>query len=97
MTLIDNDSYQSPSIEGKEADVKSVVEAFVDSVKGDTEDEQRINLSILKNRLHMAVDYVMVNLPSGVERVDGSVIQPILDEVINEKLAELPIPEIVEE
>lgn len=31
-----------------------------------------------------AVSYVMLNLPNGVERVDGYVIEPLLNEVIAE-------------
>ena len=65
---------------------KAVVEAFVDSVIGDTKDEKATNLPLaLKHGTQMAVDYVQAHLPLGVERVDGALIRPILAEVVKEK------------
>lgn len=93
MSLISNDKYTMADISGKEENVKTVVEAYVDSIAGSTDDEKRVNYPyIKKSLLHGAVDYVMANLPAGVTRVDGLVIQPILDEVCAEKLAALPQP-----
>jgi len=39
----------------------------------------------------------MAHLPTGVTRVDGAVIKPILEQVITEKIASLPVEEVSEE
>lgn len=95
--MIEDNTYESPSIEGHETAVKNRVTSYVESEMGETVEEQRINLPKLKKYLHLAVDYVMNDLPSGVDRVDGKIIKPILNEVIGEKIAELPVPEVEEE
>lgn len=93
--MINDNIYVSPSIEGHESKVKSIVVSYVESEM--IEGKERLILSKLEKYLHLAVDYVMNNLPTGVERVDGNVITPILKEVILEKLANLPQPEIIDE
>lgn len=93
MSLISNDKYTTADINGKEENVKTVVQAYIATVEGSTDAEKRINLPILKGYLHQTVDYVQANLPAGVTRVDGFVIGPILQEVCNEKIAALPVVE----
>jgi len=95
--MLEDISYQTADIVGKESNVKTKLGTFVDSIKGESESVQRINLPKIKKELHMAVDSVMDDLPNGVERVDGSVIQPILNEVVNEKIAKLPVIKGAEE
>jgi hypothetical protein len=94
--MLEDNKYESPSIEGHETAVKNRVVSFVESEMGETVDEQRINLPKLKNYLHSAVDFVMNDLPSGVERVDGKVIKPVLIDVIQEKISVLPKQEVEE-
>lgn len=90
--------YESPSIEGHETAVKNRVISFADYILANkTDEEKRQLLGIAMEGLHLAVDYVMSNLPTGVDRVDGKVIRPILKQVVQEKLAELPEPETTEE
>lgn len=93
--MINDNIYVSPIIEGHESKVKSIVVSYVESEM--IEGKERLILSKLEKYLHLAVDYVMANLPTGVERVDGNVITPILKEVITEKLVSLPQPEIIDE
>lgn len=93
--MINENIYVSPNIEGHESKVKSIVVSYVESEM--IEGKERLILSKLEKYLHLAVDYVMANLPTGVERVDGNVITPILKEVITEKLVSLPQPEIIDE
>ena len=94
MTLLENDLYIKADITGKESAVKTVVDNFVESKKGSTEDEQRVNLPYIKKHyLLLAIDYVMAHLPDGVDRVDGACIRPLLDEVCNAKINALPIIE----
>jgi len=90
---LENTGYIHADISEHEGDVKDVVAAFVDSLAGGTDDEKRVNLPKIKILLQDAVDYVMNNLPDGVGRVDGYCIEPLLNEVCNEKIAELPEPE----
>jgi len=73
--------------------VKNKVIAFVEANIGKTEDEQRNNLPKLNKYLIDCVAYVEGNLPVDVDRVDGYVIEPILREVIAEKIAGLPVEE----
>ena len=93
--MIEDNTYKSPSIEGHETATKNRVVSYVESEM--VEGQERLILSKIGNYLHLAVDYVMANLPNGVERVDGAVIDPILKEVIAEKLASLPVEEVEEE
>jgi len=93
--MFENNSYQQAIIEGHETAVKNRVVAFVDSEL--VEGKERQILSKLGNYLHSAVDYVMAHLPTGVTRVDGAVIKPILEQVITEKIASLPVEEVSEE
>ena len=95
MPPLNDDSYVQADVSGKETETKAVVSTYVATLEGGTDDEKRKNLPIIKKEyLHGAVDYVNANLPSGVTRVDGYVIRPLLDEVCNEKIAALP--EVVE-
>lgn len=80
--MIEETQYKSPSIEGHETAVKNRVVSFVESLGSD-------KLLKAKRYLHQAVDYVMSNLPNGVDRVDGNIIQPILNQVVDEKMSEL--------
>jgi len=85
-------NYTSPTIEGYEEDVKSVVETWASAVLSTkTDSEKRTLIPQFKSALHLVVDFVMANLPEGVERVDGKVILPILEQVAKDKLAELPV------
>ena len=94
--MLEDNKYFSPSIEGHETAVKNRVVSFVESVIGSTDDEKRIDLPKVSDYLHQAIDYVMNDLPTGVERVDGEVIRPILSLVVKEKIDALP-EQIVEE
>lgn len=89
--MITDNTYQIPSISGHETAVKNRVTSFVESEL--IEGSERFILNKLKNYLHSAVDYVMNDLPSGVERVDGTIIKPILNEVISEKLSQFIVEE----
>ena len=93
MSLLESNNYVVPDVSGHEEAIKNRVESFVDSLVGETDEEKRINLPKIKNLLHGAVDAVMEDLPSGVDRVDGTIIKPVLDEVVNEKLSALPVEE----
>ncbi|MFW6173393.1 MAG: hypothetical protein ACOC5T_06580 [Elusimicrobiota bacterium] len=95
--MFEEDTYEKADISENEDEVKTVVETFVDNNKGDTTELQRTRLPKLKNKKQEAVDFVMNNLPTGVTRVDGYVIGPILKTVVNEKISELPEPETTEE
>lgn len=92
--MIETDTYQPADITGHEKAVKNRVKSFVESVL--VEGQERVILARLNRFLHNAVDYVMNDLPTGVDRVDGVVIKPILNEVVKEKLEEFPIEEIEE-
>jgi len=93
MTLLENKIYVPADITDKENDVKIKIDNFVESLKGSTEDEQRINLPIIKKMVQKAVSYVMLNLPTGVDRVDGACIRPLLNEVVDGKINALPVIE----
>ena len=88
--MFEEDKYTIPSISSAEDAVKSVVSDFVDANKGETVDLQRGRLPKIKNYIHECVDYLMSNLPAGVERVDGYIVKPFLKQVCNEKISELP-------
>ncbi len=87
--MFEEDIYAQATIEGHETATKTRVTTFVDSFELDNASD----LNKLKLHLHEAVSYVQDNLPTGVDRVDGYVIQPILNLVISEKIAKLPQPE----
>ena len=96
MELFEKETYKKADISGKEKSVKTKVTNFVKSFLSDDIETNRERLAIaLDNRLvlHACVDYIMENLPAGVERVDGDCIKPILTEVVNKKIAELPVIE----
>ena len=80
------------------AAVKPVVAAFVeDETKGLSDDQKRSALPRLLKYVNEAVAYVMANLPMGVERVDGSSIRPLLKNAVDEALALLPEPDVLQE
>jgi hypothetical protein len=91
----ENQIYEEANIEGKESEVKSIVSNFVDSQSGETDEEKRVNLPLVKKALHGAVDFVMANLPDGVNRVDGYVIEPILKEVVENRISNFSVDEEV--
>lgn len=64
--------YYSPNVSGKEAAIKKVLQDFVQS-----HDEKTV---------HNAVVFVQANLPAGVNRVDGTVIEPLLISVLKGEL-----------
>ncbi len=88
----ENKSYDKADVVGYETDVQSVVEAFVDAVEGSTNDEKRRNLPVIRKLIHEAVDHVQANLPAGVTRVDGYAVQPVLESVVDTRIAALPAP-----
>lgn len=49
--------------------------------------EEYVKECIDKPSVQSAVDYVMENLPSGVARVDGYCIEPLLNEILNPSVA----------
>lgn len=77
-----SDVYVSANIEGKEEDVKVVVKNYFDSLVDKSEAS-----------VQSAVDFVMNNLPSGVSRVDGYCVEPLLVQVKSEQVVEEPIEE----
>lgn len=92
MAIID-DSYKKVVLDDtqKEA-VKSAVKDWVDGqVSGLSDDEKRVVLPKLRGYVNQCVGEV--SLPTGVDRVDGYAIRPLLNEVINEEIALLPVPE----
>ncbi len=78
--------------------VKTKVKGWVDiQVNGMTDDEKRSALPQLKSYVNQCVGAVMGSLPTGVDRVDGGSVRPILNEVVDEAVAELPEPPEVNE
>lgn len=67
--------YQSPDITGHEDAIKAVLLRFLADATRDPDFNARL-------AVHEATAYVMHHLPPGVTRVDGSVIAPLLTEVI---------------
>lgn len=94
--LPDTERYVQADISGQESKVATKVGEFIDAVKGATNAEKRRNLPVIRRLIHEAVDYVQADLPVGVDRVDGYVVQPILEVVVDERIAALPVepPEI---
>lgn len=86
----ENNQYVIADISGREDVVKEVVESFVESVIGDDVEVQRMRLPIVRTAVGDAVSFVVKQIP---DRVDGYVIQPILEQVVDEKIAELPVEE----
>jgi hypothetical protein len=69
------EGYVIANIEGKEEQIKAIVKQYYDSL------EYKDEVSV-----QSAVDFVMNNLPTGVERVDGYVIEPLLNQVKSEEI-----------
>ncbi len=84
-------SYKGAKISGHETALKNRIVDFVESFEGKTDDEKRSNLPKIRVSVLDCVSYVARNLPKGVDKVDGWVIQPLLDEVVKGKLKELVI------
>ena len=71
--------YQSPEISGHEDAVKGVLKNFLV--------ESSANPHFIPERaVHEATVYVMQHLPSGLSRVDGKVIEPLLRSTIEDML-----------
>ena len=92
MVLINKNKYPVAEIGTHALSVKNKVIEFINSVKGKTVDAERENLPEVKRLLHQAVDYVQKNLPVGVDRVDGYMIQPILKAEADKLIVKLPKP-----
>ncbi len=97
--LTDRDAYKHADIEGHIPAVKKMVKAYVNSVKGESVEDQRANLPFIKkHELNNCVTYVMENLPAHVTRVDGYCVKSILIEVVDKMIKDLPpAPEPPEE
>lgn len=92
MAIIEKNIYKNVDISGHETAVKNKIKTYVESIEGETDDEKRVNLPLIKkHKLHDTIDYIMNDLPDGVSRVDGKSIRPILIKVIDEKISELPV------
>jgi len=90
--------YVSPNIQGQEKAIKKKISNFTDALlKNRSTGEKRYLLGQASQALHLVIDYVMKNLPKDVKRVDGTVISPLLKQVISDKLAKLPKPVVQEE
>lgn len=75
--------YAAPSIDGHEDAIKGLILEFIMGVaEGKTREEQMSLLRIAHTGVHLFIDYIMKNLPDGVERVDGSTVMPYLKEVV---------------
>lgn len=89
--LPDTERYAKADVAGHEGDVAARVGEFIDAVQGTTDAEKKKNLPVIRRLIHEAVDYVQADLPAGVERVDGYVVQPILEAAVDERIAALPV------
>jgi hypothetical protein len=90
MVEYNEDLYVPADISGKESVVKAVVEDFVVLAMGSTVEEQRVKLPFIRKAIGDAVSYVVENMPDGVSKVDGYVIEPLLIQVVDEKIGALP-------
>ena len=93
--MFDDDGYVKASVDVVK--VESVVSVFVDSFLTLDNVVNRRVLNVLRNRVQDCVDFVMGNLPVGVDRVDGYVVRPILEKVVSVKLSDLPVEDVVDE
>lgn len=73
--------YESPDITGHEKAIKAVLRDFL--VEASADPNFVVDLAV-----HEATVYVMKHRPSGVRRVDGAVITPLLREAAEEALNE---------
>jgi len=86
--------------EEKKTDVETLVENVILDFAGSTDDEKRANLPKLPGNvsvIHAVVDELMSNLPSGVERVDGYTVRPLIKKIVLEQISKLPKPKEIEE
>lgn len=91
MVDFEDSLYVKAVITGHEASVKSMVEDFVDSVKSNDVDKQRIRLPMIRKMVGDAVSFIVDDMPVGVTKIDGYVVQPILESVVDKKIADLPV------
>ncbi len=89
MGLLDNDKYIKADISGYETEVENLISEYIDSIKGETEEQQRSNLPILKRDIHGTIDYIMEHKTSDY-RVDGYTIRSMLLQVVQTKIESLP-------
>lgn len=68
-------TYKSPNVAGHEKALKNIIREFLATAQVDP-----------KTCLHELVVYTMQRLPAGLERVDGWVMEPLLKEVVAEKI-----------
>lgn len=69
--------YESPDVSEHEAVIKKLIREFIRQVAGKP-GYNSVNVT------HDCVAYIMANRPEGVERVDGTVVQPLIRSVILE-------------
>jgi hypothetical protein len=87
------DRYKTVSLDAMQTEaVRTKVAAFVAAVSGATDEEKRRNLPKVAKLVHDATDYVQADLPSGVIRVDGTSVKPLLESVVEEAITALPKP-----
>lgn len=85
--------YKSPEVSEHRDAIKKLIRAFIWQVAGKP-GYNSVNVT------HDCVVYVMANLPNGVQRVDGTVLQPLIHEVVidmtgkarSKQKAEDPLP-----
>jgi len=93
--------YASPQLSDVDRDdVRAKVKAFVEAVATQDTEVARARLQKITKHLalavNLAVSAVMADLPPGVTRVDGTIVEPLLKDLVKKGLEKLP-PPVVEE